>query len=111
MKKYIIKYLPENILVWLLGFINTALHIGMAYLGMYALNALIELNLDLFLKYVGIMLAGWCLTYFTNYVFEMFRAKTVQKILTGIRTDIAEKIMCCSYAGCNGAQKMAKFCI
>ena len=99
MKKYIIKYLPENILVWFLGFINTALHIGMAYLGMYALNALIELNLDLFLKYVGIMLAGWCLTYFTNYVFEMFRAKTVQKILTGIRTDIAEKIMCCSYAG------------
>ena len=48
MKKYIIKYLPENILVWFLGFINTALHIGMAYLGMYALNALIELNLDLF---------------------------------------------------------------
>ena len=99
MKKYIIKYLPENILVWFLGFINTALHIGMAYLVMFVLNALIALDLHLFVKYVGIMLAGWGITYLTNYIFEIFRIRTVQKILTGIRTDIAEKIATCSYTG------------
>ena len=97
MKKYIIKFLPESIFTWFLGFFVSALQIGMAYIGIYILNAVISLDFQLFFRYTVLLLIGWCITYLINYIFEIVRAKTVQKIIIGIRTDIAEKIEKCSY--------------
>lgn len=98
MKKYILKYLPEELVVWTMGFIIAGLSVLLAYLSGYAVDALINQNIDLFSRYVVMMLGTAALLYILNYTSEIIRAKTVQKIITGIRDDIASKIANCSYS-------------
>ncbi|NVP24313.1 ABC transporter ATP-binding protein [Treponema phagedenis] len=101
MKKYVLKYLPEELIVWGMGFITAALAVVVAYLSGYAVDALVNKNIDLFLHYIFMMLATAFCLYILNFIFEVIRARTVQKIITGIRDDIAEKIANCSYSDFN----------
>ncbi len=98
MKYYIKKYLPSNCVVWFMGVITSVLKIALAYVSMYALNAVVQKNLQLFLKYIVILLIGYIVMFSINYIFEIIRAKTVQKILAGIRTDVANTMTKCSYS-------------
>lgn len=92
MNKYIWKYKLENIWAILLIAISSILITFTSMIHMYALNDLIQGNVQTFIYWYIFDLFLWGVYLFISYISSVYQEKLIQKMLVEIRLDILSAI-------------------
>ncbi|WAA08932.1 ABC transporter ATP-binding protein [Fervidibacillus albus] len=92
MKKYMLQQLPANILMITMLFIISALSVLTAVILTFSTNALLDGDLQAFIKWLLVDLVAWGLLLAFNYVANVYQQKIIQKMCTQIRLDFAKKL-------------------
>lgn len=98
MKKYFKLFLAENIVLIILLICIAALRSGAAFVNLYAFTYLINGNIRVFAHLMGASIGIWVLVFIFTRIEEVQQTKTIQKMNTAIRKDIAERIRRCPYS-------------
>lgn len=98
LKDYLNRYKGRNVLILLLTFIIAALQVYSSVIHTFSMNALIKGNVKDFFLWNLFSLMLWGVLFVINYYESIYEERTVQKISTDIRDDIANRLNSTSFS-------------
>lgn len=92
MKKLILTFKKENILIVSLIIVTSFIQIYTSLIHVYALNELVDQSFSNFIRWYLFSFILWVVYLFTTYYLNIYKTKTIQKMLFDMRSSYTKKV-------------------
>lgn len=92
MKKQMLTFKKENILIVLLIIVTAFIQIYTSLIHVYALNELVNQSFSSFIRWYLLSFFLWVVYLFTTYYLSIYKGNTIQKMLLEMRSNYTKKV-------------------